>query len=220
MKKKLIAFLLFICLITSVFGGTSFNQVSAASLQSEAKKTIKFGEYDSVYLSDNKITTVKLVLNEPGSFELNFKPSSVRFMNAELYDEENNMLGEMPISRYISSLVPSEMNIRYDLDAGTYYLRMWVDFSQDAGNYTFLATQYTSNDSWLEICIKLKKGKSLELGTVFYNSKNRKVKWKSSKKKVVSVNSKGKIKAKKRGTAIIKVYNSAGLFAKIKVKVK
>ncbi|MEE3429004.1 MAG: Ig-like domain-containing protein [Ruminococcus sp.] len=48
----------------------------------------------------------------------------------------------------------------------------------------------------------------------------RKLSFESSNKKIASVTSKGKIKAKKKGTAYIYVYAQNGAFAKVKVRVK
>ena len=48
----------------------------------------------------------------------------------------------------------------------------------------------------------------------------KKVRWKSSKPGVVSVSAKGKITAKKAGTAIVYAYMQDGTYAKIKVTVK
>lgn len=62
--------------------------------------------------------------------------------------------------------------------------------------------------------LALKKGKSRKLKAVLSGVKG-KVKWSSSKKKVVSVDKKGKIKAKKKGTAYI-----TAKVGKHKVKIK
>ena len=66
--------------------------------------------------------------------------------------------------------------------------------------------------------VTLKKGKTKTLKVHIENS-NKKVKWKSSNKKVVSVNSVGKIKGKTKGTAVITA-TLADAKAKFKVVVK
>ena len=74
--------------------------------------------------------------------------------------------------------------------------------------------------------LTLKKGKTFKLKAVQVKPENIKVKqhrklsYESSNKKVVSVNKKGKIKARKAGTCTIYIYAQNGLFAKVKVKVK
>ena len=69
----------------------------------------------------------------------------------------------------------------------------------------------------------LKKGKSIKLKATIMpsNADNKKVTWKSSNKRVATVSSKGKIKAKNKGTAIITVKTKDGKkTAKCKVTVK
>ena len=75
--------------------------------------------------------------------------------------------------------------------------------------------------------ITLKKGKSKKIKASYKLPKGKKTKthiakfrYESTNKKVVTVSKKGKLKAKKKGTAYIYVYAQNGVFAKIKVKVK
>lgn len=69
--------------------------------------------------------------------------------------------------------------------------------------------------------ITLEKGESLKLKTKIKPSKatNKKLKWKSSKKKVVSVNSSGTLKAKKNGKAKITVSATDGSGVKTSINV-
>ncbi len=105
------------------------------------------------------------------------------------------------------------------MNAGTYYLRLWTDSEEGIGNYTYFARQTAAQVASIELCISLKKGQSLQLGTIISNSKNKNVKWSTSNKNIATVSQTGKVVAKKKGTATIKAYNSSGLVAKIKVKV-
>ena len=68
----------------------------------------------------------------------------------------------------------------------------------------------------------MKKGtsKKLKYSIQATKKKYKKVKWKSSNKKVVTVTKKGKIKAKKNGTAYITVYSKTKKKVKDRVKVK
>lgn len=71
--------------------------------------------------------------------------------------------------------------------------------------------------------ITLKKGKKKTIKYTVYpaNAVNKKVKFKSSNKKVATVSSKGVIKAKKKGKATITITTVEGnVKAKIKVTVK
>ncbi len=69
--------------------------------------------------------------------------------------------------------------------------------------------------------LTIKKGESLKLNVTITPKKatNKKLKWKSSKKKVVSVNSKGVIKGKKKGSSTITVQTTDGTKLKLKLKV-
>ncbi len=69
--------------------------------------------------------------------------------------------------------------------------------------------------------LTIEKGESLKLNVKITPKKatNKKLKWKSSKKKVVSVNSKGVIKGKKKGKSTITVQTTDGTKLKLKLKV-
>lgn len=68
--------------------------------------------------------------------------------------------------------------------------------------------------------IRLNKGETLQLsGTVTPAAAIQKLTWKSSKKKVATVSSKGLVKAKKAGTATITAKTSNGKKAKVKIVV-
>ena len=74
----------------------------------------------------------------------------------------------------------------------------------------------------------LKKGKTFKLKVtkkVKMNKKakvknHRKIKYESSNTKIATVTSKGKIKAKKKGTCYIYAYAQNGVYKRIKIKVK
>jgi uncharacterized protein YjdB len=71
--------------------------------------------------------------------------------------------------------------------------------------------------------LTIKKGKTKKLKVTVSpsNATDKKVTWKSSDTSIVSVSSKGKIKAKKKGTAYIYATSKdSGKKAKIKIKVK
>ena len=76
---------------------------------------------------------------------------------------------------------------------------------------------WTDYDNYLTI----EKGEKVKLAVTYYPAKkiDKKLKWKSSKKKVVSVSKKGVIKGKKNGTATITAKTTDGSNKKIKLKV-
>ncbi len=89
-----------------------------------------------------------------------------------------------------------------------------------SGDYTVKVDSGSKPDSEIMFTITLKKGEKLQLGAVLQPSgkKAAKTTWKSSKKTVVKVDSKGKITAVKKGSAIITV-TAGDLTGKIKVTV-
>lgn len=212
-KTKKIFSILLACMV--FFSMFPVENVHAQTLAERAKSTVKFGEYEEIELTC-EITTVKIVMTQKGTFCLDFSPNNVRIC-AQLYDESNNLLGED--WGYVTELKPSTLGYSKDLEPGTYFLNIWVKTSSEKKTCTYFARQIPAKDTSLEICISLKKGRTIQLGTIFYNTKNKSVTWKTSNKKIATVTSKGKVTAVKKGTATIKVFNNSGLLAKIKIKV-
>lgn len=89
-----------------------------------------------------------------------------------------------------------------------------------SGDYTVKVDSGSKPDSEIMFTITLKKGEKLQLGALLQPSgkKAAKTTWKSSKKTVVKVDSKGKITAVKKGSAVITV-TAGDLTGKIKVTV-
>ena len=69
-----------------------------------------------------------------------------------------------------------------------------------------------------KLSLKKKKTYTLKIKTKTYGDKISK--WKSSKPKIASVSSKGRIKAKKEGTTKITLYMKSGVKATCTIKVK
>lgn len=196
--------LLALCVIPDVI-------VKAETLEDQVVQTVKFGEFDQMTINDQIPVVLKMELKEKGTFELDFSPNLVR-VGGILYDEQGKEVGNWHVTF-------KECLKGTNYDPGIYYLRLWTDHHNDSGTYSYYAHFTPTSNSSIEICIPLKKGKSVQLGTIFTNSKDKKVTWSSSKNSVATVSSTGKVTAKKKGTAIIKVFNSSGLVSKIKVKV-
>lgn len=89
-----------------------------------------------------------------------------------------------------------------------------------SGNYTVKVDSGSKPDSEIMFTVTLKKGDTLKLDAVLQPSgkKAAKTTWKSSKKTVAKVDSKGKVTAVKKGSAIITV-TAGDLTGKIKVTV-
>lgn len=217
MKTSIARMISFLCIMCMVLSTTPPITTKADTMSDKVSKTIAFGEYDEITFVKDQPTIVKIVLKDKGSFDLDFNPSYVYFLVAKLYDEDYNLVYSSPAQGvHADEVTPSFMNYNSDLPAGTYYL--WMSSDKDA-TYSYFTRQIPAQDITIEMCITLEKGKTIQLGTIFTNSKNTSVKWSSSKKNVATVNSKGKVKGIKKGTTTIKAYNSSGLVTKIKIKV-
>lgn len=104
-------------------------------------------------------------------------------------------------------LKKSKTTLEYNLEKGTYFVRV-VGFPHATidgkTSISFKYPQAEKTEEQAEITsfsITLEKGDKLQLGTILSGAGD--VTWSSSKKSVASVSSKGKITAKKKGTAVI-----------------
>lgn len=111
------------------------------------------------------------------------------------------------------------------LDKGTYYfivendayINHWDPITYSIQTNLSDARQVSGTAGTISIGIRLKKGKSIQLSSIL-SGMSGKTTWKSSKKSVAKVSSKGKVTAKKRGKATITA-KCNGKKAKIKVEV-
>lgn len=210
----LCALCLLLCLVPSM-------QTQAATIADNVTDTVAFKEYNQIRLTENTPVTFKIVLKTKGTFVLDFSPKTVGYVQYQLYGENYDLLESNRIFVSSGSLGSPALVFR-DYNDGTYYLKMWCEddfYINNGENITYFARTIPSKDADLEICISLKKGKSVQLGAIFSNCKDKKLTWSSSKKSVATVSSSGKVKALKKGTARIKAFNSSGLVSTIKVKV-
>ena len=89
------------------------------------------------------------------------------------------------------------------------------------GNYKSVTTSAKNNKFTLKTGKSFKlKAKAVAQSKKLTVKKHRAIKYESSNKKIATINSKGKITAKKKGTCYIYVYAQSGAFKKIKVTVK
>ncbi len=93
--------------------------------------------------------------------------------------------------------------VTYKLEKGVYYVLLVK--RSDTGTSLTLDLDFPDEESpeITSLQLTLSKGSSFKLSAIIIGDSNQKIKWKSSNSSVVSVTSKGKIKAKKAGTAII-----------------
>lgn len=107
-----------------------------------------------------------------------------------------------------------------NLQKGTYYLKAFDEYNTGLAYvremyYTFVPTEKPV----ISFGVTLKKGDTLQLDAITENYDG-KVTWKSTKKSVATVNSKGLVTAKKAGTTYIRAQMANGDYVEIKVVVK
>lgn len=212
---------------------------NAASIYDTAKK-LKSGDTATAVLGYEGAADYKITVSKRGTLKINF---SAGLYQAYLYvlDADGNQLIMSDVnvlsgSEHASSK-PDKLwfvwnsqtetikaNAEYEVEKGTYYIRLQhtgVGWPANGNGKVSLTATYPSSSSetigkisYLQISIP--KGTSLKLSAIVSGSGT--VKWSSSKSSVASVSSKGTVKAKKKGTAIItaKLGNSS---VKIRIKV-
>ncbi len=187
----------------------------AETLASQVSHTITFGEFDQFEIKYNDPVVLKVVIKEKGTFWIDTSPKSYYYIEGTLSDANGKEYNSWDHPQYggITTLFYTQ------LDPGTYYLRIWTESKDEAGMVTYFGHFEPTSKADIEVCISLKKGKSVQLGTIFTNCHDKKLTWSSSRKSVASVSSKGKVKGLKKGTTEIKVFNSSGIVSKVKVKV-
>lgn len=159
-------------------------------------------------------------MKSKGTFEWTSTTGLDGDFTLELYDSHMVKVGSHDAYFGFSSILSTHYQ-NGDLKAGTYYLRIYTKDSMDEDNSAVFYCGFTpSKAPSIDISISLKKKKSIQLGAIFNNCSKKKLIWKSSKKKVATVTSKGKVTAKKKGTAIITVFTPDGEQSRIKVIVK
>ncbi|MDD6466366.1 MAG: Ig-like domain-containing protein [Coprococcus sp.] len=226
MKKRIMSMILALVIgICCIVPAAPAMKTEAASLKDVAKK-VTLGEYNQIKLNGTKEKVLKIVLKSKGNFYLRSTENACLHgtLSMELYDSNLRMLGSITNYSMFTEISNEEFR-QYDLKAGTYYVRIWntyeyADPDPDELTGTYIATFEPCKEPSIDICISLKRKKSIQLGAIFNNCSKKKLIWKSSKKKVATVTSKGKVTAKKKGTAIITVFTPDGEQSRIKVIVK
>ena len=170
-----------------------------------------FGEYGHA----PKTVYYTIILPKAGTITLNCSATltctrSDRF-TLKLFDANGNL--------YKADELYSDYRTELSgLQAGTYYLSIYGD--GDCYSFTnFYYTYRADKTPKVSFSIILKKGKTLQLGAIIENSKD-KAKWTSSKKSVATVSATGLVKAVKAGTTYIKTYLPTGEYTTVKVIVK
>lgn len=221
MKKRIMSMILALVIgICCIVPAAPAMKTEAASLKDVAKKVTLNGYNQITIKKEKREVVLKVVLKSKGTFEWTSTTGLDGDFTLELYDSHMVKVGSHDAYFGFSSIL-SDHYQNGDLKAGTYYLRIYTRESMDEDNSAVFYCGFTpSKAPSIDICISLKRKKSIQLGAIFNNCSKKKLIWKSSKKKVATVTSKGKVTAKKKGKAIITVFTPDGEQSRIKVIVK
>lgn len=187
----------------------------------------------------NAILSVDATDSGTLSFYLECNSKSVRFY---LYDENGNTLSTSNIYTetgtareytFPNNSVYAERSsafekyvgtLSYNVTPGTYYLKVegyWKNYAPDSIQLSVMA-DVPEKEIVAEIeyfTITLNVGDKIKLGAIV-NMAGSDVEWTTSKKSVASVTSKGTVKAKKAGSAIIKAMYGSNSYVKVKIIVE
>lgn len=221
MKKRIMSMILALVIgICCIVPAAPAMKTEAASLKDVAKKVTLNGYNQITIKKEKREVVLKVVLKSKGTFEWTSTTGLDGDFTLELYDSHMVKVGSHDAYFGFSSILSNHYQDG-DLKAGTYYLRIYTRESMDEDNSAVFYCGFTpSKAPSIDICISLKRKKSIQLGAIFNNCSKKKLIWKSSKKKVATVTSKGKVTAKKKGKAIITVFTPDGEQSRIKVIVK
>lgn len=219
--KKLLKKLAAIVTMTAVTLTMAVAIPTPASADSiyDTAKAISSGESVSTILpADGDTADYKVTVSGSGTLKFSIE-SHMYSLYMEVYDSNGNLLSTIAnttTSGSNSSIGKETHNmywndtiekfngtVSYSVKSGTYYIRFCRYCYNGNGKITFTAT-YPSSTSTAKvkyITINLPKGSTLSLGADTTGSGT--VTWKSSKSKVATVSSAGKVTAKAKGSTII-----------------
>ena len=137
--KRIIGIMLALVLALTCVPVTNAKATTIAEMTTQ---TIKLNEFDTITFNADVPIVVKVELKTKGTFAFIFKPYNPGDVNVELYDAQSNLLASHSISTRWDNITPYNIGYKGDLDAGTYYLRMYNEWTNYNGTYSFNAQMY------------------------------------------------------------------------------
>lgn len=187
------------------------------------------------YLSNNNENEFKITVNDKGILKISLD-SFAESTYIDVYNIDGKDIEEINKSAVSGKWLYSWNGYRYlewnpahgkangsqeyNISKGTYYIRLW---SNSHGKKCTVSTYFTSTDAKAAtgaiLTVKIKKGETLQLGTILSSSDSTgKTTWKTNKSSVATVSTSGKVTAKAKGSATITAAVN-GIVLKIRVKV-
>lgn len=210
--------------------------VSADSLFDSAVK-LPSGKKQTFTLASNGKKDYKVTLSKKGTLTVNITSRTARTA-IHLYDSAGKKIDAIDVTSVAGSLdgdyrtpiylswdnVVEEYSgkIQYELNKGTYYIRIVRDRNSGSGKVNLTATYPSKDDDGSSgkisyLTLEMEAGDTLRLGAVAEPA-DAEIKWTSSKTNVATVSASGKVTAKKEGSTIITA-KSGSSSVKIKINV-
>ena len=212
----------------------SFKVNCSAQSYWETEKNNSFGTADSIVLNTYYNGTIndtsdvdyyKFTVSSATKVNITFKHNTIDYSSSlwEVYIYSSSNTGNDIISLTSNGYLNTTSSVTEFLNSGTYYVKISDGWGQNSADYSF-----SVNESNYPTSVKVNRS-TLTLGvgesygiikTILPSNATQTCTWTSSNSSVASVNSSGKVTAKKAGTANITVKTSNGLTATCKVTVK
>lgn len=211
------------CLTAAVMAAAAISVTAGAASIEKTAKSIESGKKVSMTMKKNTDYDYKVTLSEKGTLKLNIA-SETESLTIQVIDKNgkvvkcseivektgsthSNIVNDRVEARWSSSLEKIEATVKWKLNKGTYYVRMWVVSLNEIRGKTTVSFSYPSKSaedsegSITAIEIKLQKGDTLQLAAAVSGEGT--VQWSSSAKSTAAVDKNGKVTAKAKGTAVI-----------------
>lgn len=212
------------CLTAAVMAAAAISVTAGAESIEKTAKSIESGKKVSMTMKKNTDYDYKVTLSEKGTLKLNIT-SETEALYVKVYDKDGNSCKFSEVNEtsgyytdysgwngsvrlnWNQSVEKFKGTVKWKLDKGTYYVRMWVLSYGKVTGKTSVSFSYPSKaaeDSEASITaieIKLQKGDTLQLAASVSGEGT--VQWSSSAKSTAAVDKNGKVTAKAKGTAVI-----------------
>ena len=220
--KRFLSVILSIVMAVSVMTVFAVNASAEESIEKTAK-SISSGKWVTKMMTvNNDPIDYKIKVSEDGILKINYsfersrttlyvydsngntvKNSNVTTTAGKKYETSDHLRLEL---EWANTLKKATGTVKYNVSKGTYYIRLKKYYTDDGKvsiKATFPSASSSSDIKITSFTLEMKKGDTLQLGTLLSADTDDNVTWKSSKTSIAKVSATGKITAKAKGSAVI-----------------